>query len=66
MKMERIKQKFTNDTVKAKLDIVDIEANAKIIEASFASIDNTIESTGQTLCNLIVTLERMKGRRYEN
>jgi TP901 family phage tail tape measure protein len=37
---------------KAKLDIADVEANAKIIEAAFKSIDNTISSTGATLASI--------------
>lgn len=38
---------------KAKIDIANIEASAKIIEATFDSIDNTITSTGDTLASLV-------------
>lgn len=38
---------------KAKIDIADIEANAKIIEAAFKSIDNTVTSTGETLSSIV-------------
>ena len=38
---------------RAKLDIADVEANAKIIEAAFQSINNTITSTGETLSSIV-------------
>jgi hypothetical protein len=38
---------------KAKLDIAGVEANVKIIEASFKSIDNTITSSGTTLSAMV-------------
>ena len=46
---------------KAKLDIANVEANAKIIEATFKSIDNTIISTGETLSSLMGAWAELQG-----
>lgn len=47
---------------KAKVDIAQIEASAKIIVATFASIDNTITSTGNTISSMMGTYEQALGR----
>ena len=36
----------------AKLDIAEVEANAKILESAFGSIDSTMQSTGDTISSL--------------
>ena len=46
---------------KAKLDIANVEANAKIVEAAFKSIDNTISSTGTTLTSMLGTYAELMG-----
>ena len=61
-KLDEAKIKVDADTIqkaiewKAKLDIANVEANMKIIEASFKSIDNTITSTGTTLSSMVGSL----------
>jgi hypothetical protein len=47
---------------KAKLDIAGVEANAKIVEATFKSIDNTITSTGTTLSSLVGSFADLQGK----
>lgn len=49
--MATIKQRFIDG--KAKIDIVDVEANVKIIEAAFKAIDKTIQSTGLALDSIL-------------
>lgn len=39
--------------IKAKIDIADIEAQTERLKAAFASIDNTVTSTGETLAKLV-------------
>ncbi|MEI7635872.1 MAG: phage tail tape measure protein [Syntrophus sp. (in: bacteria)] len=46
---------------KAKLDIAEVEANAKKVEAAFKSIDNTITSTGTTLSSMMDSYTTLVG-----
>lgn len=39
--------------IKAKINIADIEAQTERLKAAFASIDNTVTSTGETLAKLV-------------
>jgi hypothetical protein len=67
-KRDEAKIKVDADTIqkaiewKAKLDIANVEANTKIIEASFKSIDNTITSTGTTLSSFMGVLNESGGK----
>jgi TP901 family phage tail tape measure protein len=47
---------------RAKIDIADIEANAKIVEALAKSISETFSSTGTTLVGLFGALTAMQGK----
>jgi len=47
---------------KAKIDIAQIEASAKVITATFASIDNTVTSTGNTISSMLGSYEQALGR----
>jgi hypothetical protein len=54
---ERIKaMEFT-----AKIDVAEIEAQTKRVEAAFQSINNTINSTGETLVALVDTFAKSAG-----
>ncbi len=46
---------------KAKLDIAQVEAATKTLEAAFSSINNTITSTGTTLSSIVGTIAQMNG-----
>jgi hypothetical protein len=46
---------------KAKLDIAEAEANAEILKAQFASIDNTIQSTGDVIASVFGALNGLGG-----
>jgi TP901 family phage tail tape measure protein len=58
-KIDEVRLKETSDIVQksiewsAKIDIAQIEASATIIKATFASIDNTITSTGTAINSMI-------------
>ena len=54
---ERIK----NIEAVVSLNIAQVEANAKVLEATFASIDTTITSTGDLLGNLFGSLKDLGG-----
>ncbi len=66
LKLDEIKLKEKSDIIqksiewKAKIDIANIEANTKIMEATFKSLDNTITNTGATMSSLAGTYASMQ------